>query len=36
MDNSYAFSNAIRLKVFLNTGKLAKKTYQNVIGFFKI
>ena len=35
MDDSYAFSNAIRLIVFLNTVKLVK-FYQNVFCFFKI
>ena len=33
IDGSYAFSNGIRLIVFLNTGKLVK-FYQNVF-FFK-
>ena len=35
IDDSYAFSNAIRLIVFLITGKLLK-FYQNVFCFFKI
>ena len=34
MDDSYAFSNVIRLIVLLNTGKLAK-FYQNTFCFFK-
>ena len=35
IDDSYAFSNAIRLIVFLITGKLVK-FYKNVFCFFKI
>ena len=35
MDELYAFSNAIRLIVLLNTGKLVKFS-QNVFCFFKI
>ena len=35
IDDSYAFSNAIRLIVFLITGELVK-FYQNVFCFLKI
>ena len=35
IDGSHAFSNAIRLIVFLNAGKL-EKVYQKVSSFLKI